>query len=163
LRQVAATTLGEEHPSLAKWQKYGQPLQLILQTFSAVSDKDEDFWHSAARFFIRRTFFAGQVLYNAGDPPKGFYLLETGMLKARYELPQGKYSELIVAGTTCGELPFFSSTDRTATTHAETDCVTWMLDQERWGEMQREEAGLAQELLKISLKLTSERMDAITK
>lgn len=68
-----------------------------------------------------------------------------------------------MAGTTCGELPFFSSTNRTATTYAERDCVTWMLDDEKWQELQRDHPAIAQELLKISLKLTSERMDAITK
>lgn len=94
----------------------------------------------------------------------GFFLLESGMLKAEYILPQlGKFSELIVEGTTCGELPFFSGTKRTSTTSAERDCVTWMLSQEKWEELQRTQPDIAQELLKISLKLTSERMDAITK
>ena len=85
------------------------------------------------------------------------------MLKAKYELPQGKYSELIVAGTTCGELPFFSGTVRTSMTLAPTDCVTWVLDEGSWRELQENERDVAQELLKLSLKLTSERMDAITK
>lgn len=85
------------------------------------------------------------------------------MLKGEYKLQQGKFSELIVAGTTCGELPFFSGTNRTSTTTAETDCVTWMLDEENWEHLQETQSDVAQELLKISLKLTSERMDAITK
>ena len=103
------------------------------------------------------------MLYRAGDRPNGFYLLESGLLKAKYELPQGKYSELIVAGTTCGELPFFSESNRTSTTYAETDCVTWMLDETNWLDLQKNEPDVAQELLKISLKLTNERMEAITK
>ena len=98
-----------------------------------------------------------------GEAADGFYILESGMLKAKYDLPQGNYSELIVAGTTCGELPFFSSTVRTSTTHAERDCVTWMLSQEKWTTMQEKHPAISQEMLKVSLKLTSERMDAITK
>lgn len=85
------------------------------------------------------------------------------MLKAEYKLQQGKFSELIVSGTTCGELPFFSGTNRTSTTAAETDCVTWVLDEDNWEGLQETQTEVAQELLKISLKLTSERMDAITK
>lgn len=85
------------------------------------------------------------------------------MLKAEYVLRQGKFSEFIVAGTTCGELPFFSGTNRTSTTSADADCVAWVLDEERWNDLQKEQPEIAQELLKISLKLTSERMDAITK
>ncbi|KAL9126481.1 MAG: hypothetical protein Q9217_004480 [Psora testacea] len=164
LHQVAAATLSEQDPARpARWEDFHQPLRLILQTFSTVSDKPDDFWFAAVPYFVRKDFRAGALLYHAGETPKGFYLLECGMLKAKYDLPQGRYSELIVAGTTCGELPFFSSTARTATTHAERDCVTWILTPEKWEQMQEEKPAVAQELLKISLRLTSERMDAVTK
>ena len=114
-------------------------------------------------YFTRKVFAAGNVLYHVDEPAEGFYLLESGMLKANYELPQGSYSELIVAGTTCGELPFFSSTARTSTTYAERDSVTWLLTRAQWEQMQEDKASIAQELLKIGLRLTSERMDAVTK
>ena len=164
LHQVATATLSEQNPAPPqRWQDYHQPLQLILQTFSTVSDKPEDFWYKTVSFFVRKEYAAGSVLYNHGDRPDGFYLLQSGMLNAKYDLPQGKYSELIVAGTTCGELPFFSATERTSTTHAERNCVTWMLDDDQWRKMQDQHSDVSQELLKITLKLTSERMDAITK
>ena len=164
LEHIASTTLRQnESASVTRWQDFSQPLQLILQTFSTVSDQSEDFWFPTAPYFQRETFSAGTVLYHQGDSSTGFYLLEQGILRAHYELPQGQYSELIVAGTTCGELPFFSSTQRTSTTSAEGDCVTWMLDHERWRNLQDGHPRIAQELLTISLKLTSERMDAITK
>jgi SulP family sulfate permease len=67
-----------------------------------------------------------------------------------------------VAGTTCGELPFFSETNRTATCVVERGCVVWWMDEERWKRLQREEPDVAQELLRISLKLTSERLSVIT-
>ena len=164
LQQVATTTLSEQNPAPPqRWQDYHQPLKLILQTFSTVSDKPEDFWSKTESFFVRKVYATGSILYRPGDRPNGFYLLESGMLKAKYDHPQGKYAELIVAGTTCGELPFFSATERTSTTYAEGDCVTWMLDDDHWRKMQDEHADISQELLKIVLKLTSERMDAITK
>ena len=164
LHEVATITLNEQDPApRSKWQEYQQPLQLLLQTFSTVSDKPEDFWRRVVQCFTREEHAVGNVLYYAGDRPNGFYLLESGLLKARYELPQGKYSELIVAGTTCGELPFFSESSRTSTTSAETNCVTWMLDQKNWLDLQKNQPDVARELLKISLKLTNERMEAITK
>ena len=157
-------TLSEQDPAPpSRWESYEQPLQLLLHTFSTVSDKPEDFWKPAAAYFVRREFAAGSNLYSVGEAADGFYVLESGMLKAKYDLPQGKYSELIVAGTTCGELPFFSSTVRTSTTQAERDCITWMLSQEKWMGMQEKHPAISQEMLKVSLKLTSERMDAITK
>ncbi|KAL8693015.1 MAG: hypothetical protein Q9218_002072 [Villophora microphyllina] len=163
--QQAATMAFREQDSTphAQWQKYKQPLQLLLQTFSTISFRPEEFWYRAVPFFERRKFSSGSILYRCEDVANGFFLLESGMLKAEYILPQlGKFSEFIVEGTTCGELPFFSETKRTSTTSAERDCVTWMLDRWKWEELQIKQPDVAQELLKISLKLTSERMDAIT-
>ena len=88
--------------------------------------------------------------------------MEDGILRAEYDQPQVRYYESIVAGTTCGELPFFSATRRTASVLAERDSVAWQLDNEKWEELQKKEPDVAQELLRISLKLTSERMSSIT-
>ena len=164
LQHVAKVTLSEQvNTDPQRWKHHDQPLQLIGQTFSSVSDKKDDFWKRVASYFCRREHAAGTTLYERDETSDAFYLLETGMLKAEYNLLGGKFTELIVAGTTCGELPFFSETKRTSKTVAERDCVTWMLDSESWKDIQKTQPDIAQELLKISLKLTSERMDAITK
>ena len=138
-------------------------MNLILQTFGEFSGKDDEFWLLCAPFFERREIPAGKVLYTTGDSPDEFYLVETGMLKAIYRLPQGNFSEVIVAGATCGELPFFSNTARTSTTIADRDSVAWVLTGASWSRLQKNEPDVAQELLKVSLVLTSERMNAITK
>lgn len=161
LLQVAASTLNES-PTEARYQNFKQPLRLILQTFQGLTDKNEDFWFPILPYFTRKEYSAGTILYHCGESATGFYLLESGILRADYELPQGRYFESIVAGTTCGELPFFSETDRTASVQAERDCVTWLLDRNNWDRMQKEEPDVAKEILRISLKLTSERMIAIT-
>ena len=161
LLQVAASTLNES-PAEARYQNFKQPLRLILQSFQGLTNKNEDFWFLILPFFVKKELTAGTILYHRGVPADGFYLLESGILRADYELPQGRYFESIVAGTTCGELPFFSETDRTATVQAERDCVTWLLDRDNWEKLQREEPDVAKEMLHISLKLTSERMVAIT-
>ena len=164
LQQVAKMTLSQQYPaSPSRWQDYPQPLQLILQTFSTVSEQPEDFWYQSVSFFTRKSYSTGTVLYSRGDRADGFYLLESGILKAQYQSPRGTYSELIVAGTTCGELPFFSGTERTSTTSAERDCVTWMLDDQKWRDLQKSQPDVAQELRIIGLKLTSERMNTVTR
>lgn len=76
-------------------------------------------------------------------------------------MPAGGFSESIVAGTTCGELPFFSGTERTATVVAETEVKVWVLDGEAWARMQEEWGEGARELLKVALGLTKERVDAV--
>ena len=129
----AVTSTLKEHGLTAqtKWQNFAQPLPLIMQAFKDLTDKDVDFWHRSVPYFERREFPAGSVLYSRGDEPDGFYLLEEGILRAEYELEQGGYYESIVAGTTCGELPFFSDTDRTGTVVAEKECVAWLLTKDR--------------------------------
>ena len=159
---LAATTTLDEHPEQQRYQNFKEPLRLILQTFQGLTSQNEDFWFRAVPFFTRKLYLAGTILYRRGESARGFYLLEDGILRADYELPQGRYFESIVAGTTCGELPFFSETDRTATVQAERDCVAWLMDREGWMELQVAEPDVAQELLRMSLKLTSERMSAIT-
>jgi sulfate permease, SulP family len=69
---------------------------------------------------------------------------------------------VILPGTTCGELPFFSETDRTGTVAAENDSVAWLLTREKYKELERKQPDVASELLKVGLRLTSERMNAIT-
>lgn len=146
----------------SKWQGFREPLRLMLQIFQGLSDKNEDFWFQATTYFKRREFPAGTVLFRRGEHADGFYLVERGILRAEYDLPQGWLCESIVAGTTCGELPFFSETDRTATAVVERDCVVWLMDREGWRKLQREEPEIARELLRVSLKLTTERLSAIT-
>ncbi|EED24300.1 sulfate transporter family protein [Talaromyces stipitatus ATCC 10500] len=166
LQQAALSTLREDETATniaQKWTTFRQPLPLLLQTFQGLTThQSEDFWYPACAYFRRETYPKDTVLYYEGDEPKMFYLLESGMLRAEYELPQGRYSELIVAGRPCGELPFFGGTPRTATVKVDQDCVAWCLDQERWADLRAEKPEIAQELLMVTLKLTAERMDSIT-
>ncbi|KAI0176212.1 sulfate transporter family protein [Hypoxylon sp. FL1284] len=164
LHQAARNVLDQhEIRRSTRWQNISEPLRLMLQVFYDVSDKNEDFWFRAKPYFVRKEYASGAMLYQRGEPARGFYLLERGELRGDYETPQGRLSEPIVQGTTCGELPFFSETDRTATVISIKDSVVWVMDTENWEKLQREENEVAQELLRVSLKLTSERMDAMTK
>lgn len=145
-----------------KWQSFKEPLRLMMQIFQGLSDKNEDVWFAATNYFRRREYPAGTVLFRRGEQADGFYLVERGILRVEYDLPQGWLCESIMAGTTCGELPFFSETERTATATVEQDCVVWLMDRDYWDQVQREQPEVARELLTVSLKLTSERMSAIT-
>lgn len=163
LVQAAKTTINENRSSgEARWRNFKQPLPLILQVFHGLTDKNEDFWFRAVGYFERREYPKGKVLYSRGDEPDGFYLLQAGLLRAEYDLDQGNYNESIVAGTTCGELPFFSETNRTSTVVAELESVAWLLTPENWVEMQDKDKEVAAELLKVGMKLSAERMNAIT-
>ena len=148
--------------SHAKWNNFREPLRLILQTFQGLTDRNEDFWFRAVPYFTRRHFPAGTVLFTRGDVAESFYLLEEGILRAEYSLPQGAFWESMVAGTTCGELPFFGETVRSATVVAERDSICWEMDSASWAKLKEKDIDVAQEILRVTLKLTSERMAAIT-
>ncbi|KAI6923366.1 hypothetical protein KC341_g14784, partial [Hortaea werneckii] len=163
LYQAATSAITEtREPEQSKWQNLKQPLPLMLQAFQDLTSRNEDFWFRAVPYFTKREFIKGQMLYNRGDKPDGFYLLQHGILRAEYFLDQGNYHESIVAGTTCGELPFFSETERTSSVIAEQDCIAWLLTPERWAELQQKDSEVARELLKVGMKLSAERMNAIT-
>ena len=162
LREAARKSIGHvEARRPPRWQSFKEPLRLMLQIFRDLSDKNEDFWFRAVPYLRRAEYPSGAVLFRRGERAEGFYLIESGILRAEYDLPQGWLFESIVAGTTCGELPFFSETDRTATCVVEMDCVVWLMDEDSWVRLQREEPDVARELLRISLKLTSERMNVM--
>ncbi|TDZ13004.1 Uncharacterized protein C8035_v000322 [Colletotrichum spinosum] len=163
LHEAARNVLANTEPlGKPKWQSFREPLRIMLQIFQGLTEKNEDFWFRAVGYFVRREYRAGTVLFTRGETAKGFYLVEQGILRADYDLPQGSLTESIVAGTTCGELPFFSETDRTATVTVDRDCVVWRMDKQGWEKLQRDQPDVAQELLRMSLKLTSERMTSIT-
>ena len=163
LYQAATTTITETPaPEQRRWQNFNQPLPLLLQAFSELTSQNESFWYRAVPYFVKRQFVKGQLLYARGDRPDGFYLLQSGILRAEYDLEQGSYHESIVAGTTCGELPFFSETERTSRVIAEQECVAWLLTPEKWEELQARDGDVARELLKVGMKLSAERMNAIT-
>jgi len=165
LHEAARNALSQvEVKRQTRWQSFKEPLRLMLQIFQDVSDRNEDFWFQAVSYFKRVELQAGAVLFRRGEPAEGFYLVEQGILRVEYDLPQGGWLfESIVAGTTCGELPFFSETSRTATCVVERDpCVVWLMDRDNWEKLQVDVPEVARELLRISLKLTSERMSVIT-
>jgi sulfate permease, SulP family len=163
LHEAARASLADvDAPRLSKWQNFQEPLRLMLQIFQDVSDRNEDFWFPAMPYFARQELAAGTVLFRVGDPADGFYLLEKGILRAEYTLPAGHgFHESIVAGTTCGELPFFSETTRTATATAELEVIVWVLRREAWKKLQKEQPEVAHELLRVGLKLTAERMSTV--
>uniref|UniRef100_A0A0D2YFD2 Sulfate transporter n=1 Tax=Fusarium oxysporum (strain Fo5176) TaxID=660025 RepID=A0A0D2YFD2_FUSOF len=148
----ALTSVEVQRPS--EWQSFKEPLRLMLQIFQGLSDQNEVFWFPATLYFTRREYPAGTNIFRCGEQANGFYLVERGIIRAEYHLPQGRLCESILAGTTCGELPFFSETELAATAVVERDCVVWRMDQDQWTKIQKEEPEVGKELLRISLKIT---------
>ena len=162
LERVASSTLVENGSGKpGTFHNEHQPRPLLLQIFGDLSERGDQFWLPAAPFFHRTQFPQGTILFRAGDIASSVYLLEEGMLRVESDSPQGRYSELIMPGRPCGELPFFSNTERTAMVVVERDSSVWELTQTKWAELQKAEPAVASEMLQVCLKLTKERMDAV--
>ncbi|KAK9455497.1 sulfate transporter family-domain-containing protein [Dipodascopsis uninucleata] len=157
-------------PSSSLQQK--QPLTLWMQIMHELSPYSASFWEPLCDSFRREQHLKGTKLYDQNAEADGFYVVESGILKAEYHLESGYLSEAIVAGTTAGELPFFSDTQRTASLIVERDAVVWRLTRAAWHSFlaldhldasEREQRQkVAVELHHVVLKLTAERFSSVT-
>lgn len=192
LQQVADRTLRLDPQASSisnKWQHFKPPLPILMHTFQhliplVTNNTNFDvttFWFKASRFFKQQCLKKGTILYTSDTEATGFYIVESGILRAEYEFffqtnhhnndqqrskdkqeREGeKLYESIMAGTTCGELPFFSQTCRTATVKAEVESIVWVLDKEAWRLMRDQEPDMAIEFFRIALKLTVERVESM--
>ncbi|EEY18724.1 sulfate transporter family protein [Verticillium alfalfae VaMs.102] len=162
LRTAAKNALtNTESQQTTRWQSFKEPLRLMLQIFQGLTEKNEDFWFRTVPYFVDASSSPARPSTGAARR-RAASISSNRASCAPSTTAQGWLTESIVAGTTCGELPFFSETERTANVLVERDCVAWLMDTEGWERLQKEEPDVARELLRISLKLTSERLSSIT-
>ncbi|BFZ57639.1 hypothetical protein PYCC9005_004692 [Savitreella phatthalungensis] len=145
------------------FSSFKPPLPLLLTVFRDLTDEREDFWHRVAPLFKREDIPGKRVLWEAGTQAACFYVLESGMIQASYELEIGALHENIAPGTVAGELPFLSDTPRTARLTTMMDCIVWRFDRKSLQALREMKGGLdmVTELYRIGLKLSSERLTAI--
>lgn len=113
-----------------------QPLALLAITFRAYlvqnsgGASEEEFFSQLVPYFTLVRKAKGELLWNRGDAADGLYLIENGIIKARYDFPQEQYqiNEAMLAGTIAGELTLLSHTPRNTTAFAETEAKLWKLD-----------------------------------
>lgn len=81
---VKSTLKDEEAVQPSKWQNFKQPLPLILQIFSEMTDKNEDFWFKAIPFFERKEYPQGTVLFRRGVGPITLLLYIMSILRLKF-------------------------------------------------------------------------------
>ncbi|WBW71712.1 sulfate transmembrane transporter family [Schizosaccharomyces osmophilus] len=168
LREVAASTVKDESNEINRYEryaKYQQPFPLLMQVFGEVTTKRDDFWLSICPYFKKSLLKKGDVLWKKGDLPNRFVLLETGMVKATYQMDREVLSENITCLCLVGELPFFSQTCYNATVTAQLDSIVWFMDRESWESLVNSfdnGQDVTNELLRIALKMTRERVNVFT-
>jgi CRP-like cAMP-binding protein len=112
------------------------------------------------------SFRPGQAIVREGDPPDGFYVINSGRVVVMARAPVGDGSPLTVlaAGECFGEIALLTDSPRSATVVAETDVVVWRLSRARFDTLLGHERSIAQSIersLSHRLAATSQEAGAI--
>ncbi|KAJ1033908.1 hypothetical protein NDA16_000116 [Ustilago loliicola] len=143
-----------------------QPLPLLAITFRAYLNHrtaEEEFFTQLVSYFRPIRLTKGELLWSRGDPADGVYLIENGIIKARYDFPQEQYeiNEAMLAGTIAGELTFLSKKERNTTAFADTDVKLWKLDQESLEKMRSEVPKAYQTFVEILLRVAGDEQESL--
>lgn len=142
-----------------------QPFTLLMITFQAWAREqhNDGFYRALAPYFREHRLLKGEVLWQRGDPSDGLYLIESGILKARYDFPQEDYeiNEAMLAGTIAGELTFLSKASRNTTAYAEMDCCLWKLDSDSLQKLRKDHHDVFDNLLQLLLCACSEEQEGL--
>lgn len=84
-------------------------LTLLLKTCRMFADLDRHDLETIQAFAVRRDYRKGQVIFNEGEPTRGFFLVVAGAVKLARVMPDGRERVLHVveAGDTFAEAAIF--------------------------------------------------------
>lgn len=142
-----------------------EPLQLIMITFSGLSDKDEQFWCKLAPFFVREKIPPSVTFYDTIIHSPSFFILESGLVKYSSQLEEEsrKLQSSILPRTAFGDL-LKSSEFRRVTFATVNETVLWRLREAKLKTLVETSEGqfVYNELLIVQTKLIKERFDSLT-
>ncbi|PRT54800.1 Uncharacterized protein C24H6.11c [Wickerhamiella sorbophila] len=158
LRFEAEQSATEDLHIVSRWHKFQQPMPMLMQIVEGQSDKGADFWYRLLPYLEKEVIPAGTVVVDHNQQLKSFYMVESGYL--RLETDDNVLQETILAGTTFGEIPFFSEASSFAKIITESDCVLWKLTKESFHKMSttRETMDLAIELMRVGYCFALDRV-----
>ncbi|UZJ54387.1 hypothetical protein CBS101457_003707 [Exobasidium rhododendri] len=142
-----------------------QPLPLLMITFQAYAESqhNESFFKVLVPFFQQILLSKEDVLWKREDESDGLYLIEAGILRARYDFPQEDYeiNEAMLAGTIAGELSFLSKRPRNTTAYADLDCKLWKLDAPNLLRLKEEQPSTFNDFLQLLLRACTEEQEGL--
>lgn len=131
-----------------------EPYNTLVKAFSSHGELDPELFRPIEKYLEHMSIPAGSVLWTQNEPPDGLYFVQSGVLRATYQLahPTQWVEESMVPGTVAGELSALSNLPRNATLVAERDANVWRLSLEDLERLETEEPTLAKSLLQLLLK-----------
>ncbi|KZT66913.1 hypothetical protein DAEQUDRAFT_674125 [Daedalea quercina L-15889] len=148
-------TIARDHsPPDADVADAPEPYNTLVKVFSAYGRVDRDEFAPLTGYLERVCPAEGTVLWQQGDDPDGFYIVEAGVLRATYQF--GEHTrptqESMVPGTLAGELSALSGLPRNATCIVERQAIVWKLSIANLRRLEEEEPKLAREFTRLVLK-----------
>lgn len=161
LRVAAEHTVDEDLNIVSRWHKFEQPMPMLMQIVEGQSEKGADFWYRLLPFLKKESVPAGTMVVDHNEPFQAFYMIESGVL--RLEMSDGVIKELILAGTTFGEIPFFSEASSYAKIVTESDCVLWKLERSDYEKISKtkETMDLAIEIMRVGYAFALDRFRSL--
>ena len=93
-----------------------------------------------------KTFAAGQILFNEGEPGDLMYVLISGTASISVS---GKIVEFAEVGAIVGEMGMIDEGHRSATVKAKTDCTFLPIDRNRFNHLVLHTPGFAQHVMRV--------------
>lgn len=131
-----------------------EPFNTLQRAFSSYGTLDRTLYRPLLTRLERRALPAGTTLFAQGDAPDGLYVVQAGVLRARYSFADfsQRIEECMVPGTLAGELSALSGEPRNATCLVERDAVLWRLSREALDELETEHPQLARTFTTMVLR-----------
>lgn len=156
------TQLQNENPVLPLLLLALKPYrQNIISTEKEVRDREISLWSRLSPYFNKTIMSSGTTLSHDNNI---FFVVETGILKAIFHLPQGAIYETMSNKTCYGKMidPQSGSNDKqldssSLTIETETESVLWIIDSDSLRRMRQEEADLYIELTLLIMSIKDKR------
>ncbi|GME80098.1 unnamed protein product [Ambrosiozyma monospora] len=143
-----------------------QPLSLVLTVMQGLSEKtDESFWSKLTPYLSKMTVKPSELIYDKHIDQPSVFFVENGLIN--YEIGFKNLHFYIKSSvlplTIFGDVTV-SNSERSIKYYgnANSDSVVWKLDGAALGKLQAENEELYEELLLVSLRLTTGRHDVIS-
>ncbi|KAF9072486.1 sulfate transporter family-domain-containing protein [Rhodocollybia butyracea] len=155
LSDVGARTIAKDvrSPDLTS-NTDDEPFPTLIRAFSSFGDVDYNQFRLLIPYLRRMSYPTGFVLWRQGDASDGLYLIERGVLRAKYQFAEytQNIEESMVPGTLAGELSALSLLPRNATAVVERPAVLWKLSIEDLRRMEMNEPVVARMFTRMVLK-----------
>ncbi|KAF7416286.1 hypothetical protein PC9H_002551 [Pleurotus ostreatus] len=140
-----------------------EPFNTLVKAFSSYGEISLEQFRPMLSSLQRISIPDGHVLWKQNDVADGLYIVESGVLRARYDFADftPNLEESMVPGTLAGELTALSDSPRNATVVAERPSVLWKLSMQDLRALEKEHPALFWKFCQLVLKVAKVDYDIL--